>query len=92
MVDSNSALADLGRLIESLPFEYLLIGHCLIVASWFPKLKDRYLLSFWVSPRSCSVHSFCGNPPPVWKIAIVAVLKMELVQLHMAFPSSYCPP
>lgn len=50
MVDSNSALADLGHLIESLPFEYLLIGHCLIVASWFPKLKDRYLLSFWVSP------------------------------------------
>ncbi|BDA51041.1 probable trimeric intracellular cation channel type B [Coccomyxa sp. Obi] len=48
MVDSKSALADLGHLIESLPFEYLLIGHCLIVASWFPKLKDRYLLSFWV--------------------------------------------
>ncbi|KAK9901979.1 hypothetical protein WJX75_000130 [Coccomyxa subellipsoidea] len=48
MADSKSPLADIGKFYESLPFEYLLIGHCLIVASWFPKLKDRYLLSYWV--------------------------------------------
>ncbi|EIE21233.1 hypothetical protein COCSUDRAFT_30355 [Coccomyxa subellipsoidea C-169] len=48
MAGSTSPLADLGDIYNSLPFEYLLIGHCLIVASWFPKLKDRYLLSYWI--------------------------------------------
>ena len=38
----------LADFYEDLPFEYVLIGHCLIVASWFPQLKDRYLLSYWV--------------------------------------------
>ena len=41
-------LSDLGSFYESIPFEYLLIGHCLLVASWFPKLKDKFLLSYWV--------------------------------------------
>ena len=49
MSKEGSLLFDLGKLYESIPFEYLLIGHCLLVASWFPKLKDRYLLSYWVS-------------------------------------------
>ena len=49
MSKESSLLSDLGTFYESIPFEYLLVGHCLLVASWFPKLKDRYLLSYWVS-------------------------------------------
>ena len=49
MSKETSLLSDLGSFYESIPFEYLLIGHCLLVASWFPKLKDRYILSYWVS-------------------------------------------
>jgi hypothetical protein len=49
MAETRSALSELGRLFDSVPFEYLLIGHCLIVASWFPQLKDKFLLSYWVS-------------------------------------------
>ena len=49
MSKETSLLSDLGSFYESIPVEYLLIGHCLLVASWFPKLKDRFLLSYWVS-------------------------------------------
>lgn len=48
MTKDSSLLSDFGSFYESIPFEYLLIGHCLLVASWFPKLKDRFLLSYWV--------------------------------------------
>ena len=41
-------LQTLADFYDDLPFEYILVGHCLIVASWFPRLKDRYLLSYWV--------------------------------------------
>ena len=43
-----SPLADLNWAISQVPLEYLLWGHCLLVASWFPHLKDRFLLSYWV--------------------------------------------
>jgi hypothetical protein len=46
--DEVSALDALSKLYKQLPFEYLLVGHCLIVASWFPNLKNRFLLSYWV--------------------------------------------
>jgi hypothetical protein len=48
MGEDTTLLADLAEFYDALPFEYLLIGHCLLVASWFPKLKDRFLLSYWV--------------------------------------------
>ena len=48
MADEPSLLTDLADFYDALPFEYLLVGHCLLVASWFPKLKDRFLLSYWV--------------------------------------------
>ena len=48
MADEPSLLTDLADFYEALPFDYLLVGHCLLVASWFPKLKDRFLLSYWV--------------------------------------------
>ena len=48
MAKESTLLSDLGSFYESIPFEYLLIGHCLLVASWFPKLKDKFLLSYWV--------------------------------------------
>ena len=57
MVDDSSLLSDLGSFYESIPFEYLLIGHCMLVASWFPKLKDRFLLSYWVRQSLLRLHS-----------------------------------
>ena len=48
-------LHTLAEFYESLPFDYILVGHCLIVASWFPRLRDRYLLSYWVrSAHACA--------------------------------------
>ena len=62
MANDSSLLSDLGSFYESIPFEYLLIGHCLLVASWFPKLKDRFLLSYWVRQLLLRTHSICpGN-------------------------------
>ena len=39
---------------DSLPFELLLVGHCVLVASWFIKLRDRFLFSYWVCVRAGS--------------------------------------
>ncbi len=53
-------LHTLAEFYESLPFDYILVGHCLIVASWFPRLRDRYLLSYWVrSALTFCTHSSC---------------------------------
>ncbi|KAK9804406.1 hypothetical protein WJX72_011360 [[Myrmecia] bisecta] len=38
----------LAGFYDSLPFEWLLVGHCLLVSSWFTRLKDRFLLCYWV--------------------------------------------
>lgn len=42
-----TALADVYALV---PFYIKLIGHCLVVSSWFrqPFLRERYMLSYWV--------------------------------------------
>lgn len=47
-IEDVSALDALSKVYQKIPVEYLLVGHCLIVASWFPYLKDRFMLSYWV--------------------------------------------
>ena len=57
----ESALTHLADLWDALPFELLLCGHCILVASWFLKLRDRFLFSYWVcippnSPWTAEVY------------------------------------
>ena len=47
----SSTLSDLATAYKSLPVEGLLIGHCLLVASWYRGFRDRFLLCYWVSNR-----------------------------------------
>lgn len=37
-----------AQLLASLPFRWVLLGHCLFVASLFRGYRDRYLLCYWV--------------------------------------------
>jgi hypothetical protein len=43
----STLLQDLGALYSSIPFLWKLIGHCLIVASWFRSHRDKFLLNYW---------------------------------------------
>lgn len=62
----SSVLADLAAAYTALPAEWLLIGHCLLVSSWFRSYKDRFLLCYWVrlssdqffSHLTCSDHVY----------------------------------
>lgn len=72
MSKESSLLVDLGKFYESIPFEYLLVGHCLLVASWFPKLKDRYLLSYWVSLCPALAESTARRP---WATSIQTLVQ-----------------
>ena len=47
MAPSNG-LAALGGWFEALPFESLLIGHCLQISSMIQPMREKYLLSYWV--------------------------------------------
>ena len=47
----SSTLSDLATAYKSLPAEGLLIGHCLLVSSWYRGFRDRFLLCYWVSTR-----------------------------------------
>ena len=44
----ESVLSDLAEAYTSLPTDWLLIGHCLLVSSWYRGFRDRYLLCYWV--------------------------------------------
>ncbi|KAK9816376.1 hypothetical protein WJX74_010431 [Apatococcus lobatus] len=46
MAPSNG-LAALGGWFEALPFESLLIGHCLQISSMIQPMREKYLLSYW---------------------------------------------
>ncbi len=46
---ASFGLAALGGWFESLPFETLLIGHCLQISSMVLPMRGKYLLSYWVS-------------------------------------------
>lgn len=50
-----SALSALADVYDMVPFYIKLIGHCLVVSSWFrqPFLREKYMLSYWVG----------SNPP-----------------------------
>lgn len=43
----STLLQDLAVLYNSVPFLWKLIGHCLIVASWFRSHRDKFLLNYW---------------------------------------------
>ena len=44
-----SFLSSISEQLDGIPFTTLLWPHCLLVTSWFPHLRDRFLLSYWVS-------------------------------------------
>ena len=50
-----SVLADVATQVEGLPLGGLLIGHCLLIALMFRFLREKFLLSYWVSvtPSMC---------------------------------------
>ena len=50
-----SVLADVATQLEALPLGGLLVGHCLLIALMFRFLRDKFLLSYWVSvtPSKC---------------------------------------
>ncbi|KAK9806453.1 hypothetical protein WJX73_009380 [Symbiochloris irregularis] len=43
-----SVLLAVTQQLKDIPFEYLFVPHCIIVASWFPQLRNRFLFSYWV--------------------------------------------
>jgi hypothetical protein len=40
-------LQDLAALYTSIPFQWKLVAHCLVVSSWFQMNKNKFLLSYW---------------------------------------------
>lgn len=48
LTDLPGILDEIAGIYAAIPADVLLIGHCLCVAAMMRKLRDRYLLSYWV--------------------------------------------
>ncbi len=61
--DLPAILDELAGVYAAVPFDVLLIGHSLCVAAMFRKLRDRYLLSYWVICGCTHSQTHCRHPP-----------------------------
>ncbi|KAL3159054.1 hypothetical protein ABBQ32_011052 [Trebouxia sp. C0010 RCD-2024] len=73
----DSLLSDLAAAYTSLPSESLLVGHCLLVSSWYRGFRERYLLCYWIG--ICA--AFGGG-------IVSSLLLQDPVQAPIAFFSS----
>ncbi len=100
-MEISGTLSELAGAYKAVPNEWLLLGHCLLVSSWYRSFKDRYLLCYWVRvckldlPIAGTISAVTPLRTPIWYAdrPLRRVWRWDRIVITAARPCqrSYCP-